>query len=166
MSRDVSEMQLTFYTDYALRVLIYLNKMPNKVSTITEISEFYQISKNHLVKVVHSLAQLGYVASIRGKGGGIKLAKPSHEISIGEIVRKMEPNFYLVECFNSGTNRCVITQVCRLRGILSQGIEAFFKVLDSYALSDGSQLSLAEQITTHLDANRILSLNKVKSLKS
>lgn len=147
-------MQLTLYTDYALRVLLYLSRTPNELSTIPEISGFYQISKNHLVKVVHSLAQLGYVLTTRGKGGGIKLAKPADEISIGEIVRKMEPNFYLVECFNLETNRCVITQVCRLKGILSQGMEAFFKVLDGYALSEGSQLSLAKQITTHFAENR------------
>lgn len=148
------EMQLTFYTDYALRVLLYLSRTPDELSTITEISQFYQISKNHLMKVVHSLVQLGYLTSVRGKNGGIKLTKPPYEISIGEVVRKMEPNFCLVECFNLETNRCVITHVCRLKGILSQGIEAFFKVLDSYALSDGSQLSLVKQITTHLTENR------------
>ena len=148
-------MQLTFYTDYALRVLLYLSRMPNELSTITEVSEFYKISKNHLVKVVHSLAQLGFIISIQGKGGGIRLAKSPSEISIGEVVRKMEPNFCLVECFNLQTNHCVITHVCRLKGILSQGIEAFFKVLDNYTLADGSKVSLVEQITTHLAEKKV-----------
>lgn len=143
-------MQLTLYSDYSLRVLLYLSRTPNEFATITEISDFYQISKNHLVKVVHSLAQLGFIISTRGKGGGIKLARSPNQISIGEVVRKTEPNFYLVECFNQETNRCVITNVCRLKGILNQGIEAFFSVLDSYTLADGSKNSLVKQITNHL----------------
>lgn len=148
-------MQLTLYSDYSLRVLLYLSRTPNEFATITEISQFYQISKNHLIKVVHSLAQLGFIRSTRGKGGGIKLAKSPSEISIGEVVRKTEPNFCLVECFNLETNRCVITNVCRLKGILMQGMEAFFKVLDSYYLVDGSKNSLIKQITRHLNEKTI-----------
>lgn len=144
-------MQLTFYSDYSLRVLLYLSRTPNKFATITEVSQFYQIPKNHLVKVVHTLARLGFIISTRGKGGGIKLAKSPNKISIGEVVRKTEPNFCLVECFDLKKNRCVITNVCRLKGILMQGMEAFFKVLDSYYLTDGSKNSLIKKITNHLN---------------
>jgi Rrf2 family nitric oxide-sensitive transcriptional repressor len=143
-------MHLTQYSDYSLRVLLYLSQMPKEQATIAEISEFYQISKNHLVKVVHSLVQLGFVISSRGKGGGIKLAKNPGEITVGEVVRKTEPNFCLVKCFNEKTNRCVITDVCRLKGILSQGLEAFFSVLDKYTLADGAKNTLVKQITNHL----------------
>lgn len=147
------KMQLTFYSDYSLRVLLYLSQMPKDTATITEISDFYKISKNHLVKVVHRLAQLEFIISTRGKGGGIKLARSSDEITIGEVVRKTEPNFNLVECFNEETNRCVITNACRLRGILHQGMEAFFNVLDQYTLAEGSKITLITQITNHLDLN-------------
>lgn len=143
-------MQLTLYSDYSLRVLLYLSRTPKKVATIAEISGFYIISKNHLVKVVHRLAQLGFIISSRGKGGGIELAKPPSEITIGEVVRKTEPNFHMVECFNEETNRCVITNVCRLKGILNQALEAYFNVLDNYTLADGSKNTFVKQITDHL----------------
>lgn len=149
--KEILKMQLTFYSDYSLRVLLYLNQMPNDTATIAEISEFYKISKNHLVKVVHRLAQLEFIISTRGKGGGIKLAKNADEITIGEVVRKTEPNFNLVECFNEKTNRCVITKVCRLKGILHQGVDAFFNVLDQYTIAEGSKSTLKIQIANHLD---------------
>jgi Rrf2 family nitric oxide-sensitive transcriptional repressor len=144
------KMQLTQYSDYSMRVLLYLSQTPNEISTISEISDFYKISKNHLVKVVHRLAQLDYIVSIQGKGGGIKLAKNPNDIKIGEVLRQTEPNFYLVECFDEKTNRCVITQTCRLKGILHQGMEAFFKVLDQYTLQDSSKKSMAKQIQNSL----------------
>lgn len=139
-------MQLTSHSDYSLRVLLYLSQMPKDTSTITEISEFYKISRNHLVKVVHRLAQLGFITSIQGKGGGIKLAKSPDEIRIGEVIRKTEANFQLVECFDEKTNHCVITNTCRLKGVLDQALEAFFSVLDEYTLSDGCKNILAKQI--------------------
>ncbi len=131
-------MQLTLYSDYSLRVLIYLSRTPNKSTTITQIAEFYDISRNHLVKVVHKLAQLGFILSTRGKNGGIKLAYPANKISIGEVVRKTEPGFFLVECFNEKTNKCAITGICRLKGILSEGLQAFLNVLDQYTLEEAS----------------------------
>jgi Rrf2 family nitric oxide-sensitive transcriptional repressor len=146
-------MQLTFYSDYSLRVLLYLSQMSKDAATISEVSDFYKISKNHLVKVVHRLAQLGFITSARGKGGGIKLARNSNEITIGEVVRKTEPHFNLVECFNGKTNQCVITNACRIRGILHQGMEAFFNVLDQYTLAEGSKAALINQITNHINLN-------------
>lgn len=131
-------MQLTLYSDYSLRVLIYLSRTPNELTTITQIAEFYNISRNHLVKVVHKLAQLGFILSTRGKNGGIKLAYPANEIFIGDVVRKTEPSFCLVECFNEKTNRCAITGICRLKGILSEGLQAFLNVLDQYTLEEAS----------------------------
>lgn len=131
-------MQLTLYTDYSLRVLFYLSNMQQNTTTIAEIAEFYKISRNHLVKVVHQLAQMGFIISTRGKGGGIALAKDPNKISIGDVVRKMEPNFMMVDCFNVKTNQCRITNVCRLKGILNQGLEAFFSVLDQFTIADGN----------------------------
>jgi Rrf2 family nitric oxide-sensitive transcriptional repressor len=130
------KVQLTRYTDYSLRVLIYLSWVNEKNVTITEIADFYDISRNHLVKVVHRLAQLGFIITMQGKGGGIKLARAPEEIVIGEVVRKTEPNFHMVECFDTENNQCLITSTCRLRGIFAKGTEAFFKVLDSYTLVD------------------------------
>lgn len=153
--QEILSMQLTLHTDYSLRVLLYLSRTPNEFATITEISQFYQISKNHLVKVVHNLVQQEFIISIRGKGGGIKLAKSPNEISIGEVVRKVEPNFCMVECFNLETNCCVITNVCRLKGILNQGIKTFFTVLDGYTLEDGSTNELRKQIIHYLKEKTI-----------
>lgn len=131
-------MQLTLYTDYSLRVLFYLANMQQNTTTVSQIAEFYKISRNHLVKVVHQLALARFITSTRGKGGGIALAKDPNKINIGDVVRKMEPNFTMVECFNIKTNRCRITNVCRLKGILNQGLEAFFSVLDQYSIADGN----------------------------
>jgi Rrf2 family nitric oxide-sensitive transcriptional repressor len=143
-------MQLTLHSDYSLRVLLYLSQTPNEAATITEISDFYQISRNHLVKVVHSLAQSGFIISMQGKGGGIKLAKHPNEITMGDVVRKTEPNFCLVECFDEKTNRCVITEVCRLKSILKQGMDAFLNVLDTYTIAEGSKNTLQKKIRQHL----------------
>ena len=128
-------MQLTQYTDYSLRVLIYLGVHPDELATITEISDRYQISRNHLVKVVHELGKLGYIETIRGKGGGMRLAVSPEELTIGEIVRNMENNLNIVECFGNESS-CAITPNCRLRGILRDALKSFISVLDQYTLKD------------------------------
>jgi len=143
-------MQLTFYSDYSFRVLFYLASMKKETTTIAEISEFYRISKNHLVKVVHRLSLQGFIISLRGKGGGIKLAKKPDEINIGDVVRKTEPNFTLVECFDAKTNLCVITGACRLKGILNEALMAFFHVLENYTIADTLNNELTKQITLSL----------------
>lgn len=143
-------MQLTLYSDYALRVLFYLSQMPKKTATIVEIAHFYKISKNHLVKVVHHLAELGFIISTRGKGGGIKLAKPANQITFGEVVLKTEPHFFLVECFNTKTNHCVISPMCGLKNILQHALQAFFKVLEEYTLAEVNNVELKKQITDYL----------------
>lgn len=128
-------MQLTQYTDYALRTLIYLAVSDANV-TITEIAERYHISRNHLVKVVHNLGKLGYITTTRGRQGGLKLAFPPEKINIGEVVRRTEPNFHLVECFDAQRNTCVITPACRLMVTLDDAFRAFLAVLDQYTLAD------------------------------
>lgn len=125
------------YTDFSLRVLIYLGtKEKNELSTIQAISDAYGISKNHLMKVTHELGKLGYIETIRGRGGGIRLAKEPEEIIIGHVVRKTEDDFHLVECFDCKTNTCVISPVCGLKGALNRALFAYLKVLDEYTLAD------------------------------
>jgi len=134
-------MQLTMHTDYALRVLIYLTQQREDLATISEISDFYKISRNHLVKVVHHLAGYGFIHTMRGKHGGMKLAREPRQISIGDVVRKMEPNFDIVECFENTSPDCVVTPVCKLKSVLQQAGEEFLGVLDCFSLADAIEQS-------------------------
>lgn len=129
-------MQLTLYADYSLRVLLFLGLQPDRLSTINEIAESYHISRNHLVKVVHNLGQLGYINTTRGRNGGMSLARAPESINIGEVVRKTEVSFDLVECFNMVSNTCPIAPVCALKTALMEAQCAFLKVLDRYTLAD------------------------------
>ncbi|MDE2026944.1 MAG: Rrf2 family transcriptional regulator [Candidatus Omnitrophica bacterium] len=128
-------MKLTNFCDYSLRVLIYLGIKQEK-SSIGEISKAYNLSKNHIVKVVHNLVKLGYVRSIQGKGGGITLAVDPRKINLGSIVEKIEPDFNLVECFNDKKNVCRISPVCSLKGFLRQAQKAFLDSLKKHTLED------------------------------
>lgn len=128
-------MRVTRYTDYSLRVLIYLGLRPDRRSTIREISEAYDISRNHLMKVVQQLVSLGYVDSVRGVGGGLNLALAPAQIAVGEVVREMEPDLALVECMRSD-NQCVITRGCKLRHMLARARDSFLEVLNEYSLAD------------------------------
>jgi len=130
-------MRLTLYTDYSLRVLLYIGiKETKTLSTVQEVSDAYGISRNHLTKVVHELGKLGLIETVRGRGGGFRLNMAPKDINIGDVVRKMEDDFHLVECFNCATNKCVITPVCKLKDVLHEALAAYFKVLDSYTLAD------------------------------
>jgi Rrf2 family nitric oxide-sensitive transcriptional repressor len=130
-------MRLTNYTDYSLRVLIYLAAQePSKLSNIKEIAEAYSISKNHLMKVTHELGKMGVIDTIRGRNGGIKLALAPKDINVGAIVRKTEDDFRLVECFEGNANSCLITPVCGLRHALNKALMAYLEVLDQYTLAD------------------------------
>jgi len=129
-------MQITSYTDYALRVLIYLAGSPGKQATITEISDFYNISRNHLVKVVHQLGGKGFVITIRGKGGGFLLQRPPEMINIGEVVRSMETHFNWVECFDPAKQHCRLLPSCGLKQLLGRAGDAYLKVLDTATLAD------------------------------
>src|SRR5699024_1737341 len=131
------KMRLTNYTDYALRVLIYLAvKDSDEKSTITEITEAYNVSRNHLMKVIHQLGRIGVIETTRGRGGGIVLAKQPEDITIGSIVRETEEDFHMVECFNSGANHCVLSPVCGLRSVLGEALAAYLAVLDKYTIAD------------------------------
>lgn len=128
-------MQLTQYTDYSLRTLIYL-AINEDGATIATIADYYGISKNHLVKVANHLARLGYLSTNRGRSGGIKLQGNPDDINIGKVVSQVEPNFYLVECFNIEKNTCPITPVCKLSGVLGKAHKEFMNVLNEYTLTD------------------------------
>lgn len=129
-------MQLTRYSDYSLRVLIYLALHPERLVTIEEIARRYAISKAHLMKVVHQLGVRGYVETLRGRGGGLRLARSADRIVVGEVVRATEGDLELVDCFDPVTQRCVIQHACGLRPALAEALGAFFAVLDRYTLAD------------------------------
>lgn len=129
-------MQLTLYTDYSLRVLLYLGQTPGRSATISEIAEAYQISRNHLVKVVHNLSIHGFIKTTRGCGGGMALQRPPEEIVIGNVVRHTEVNFNLAECFERERNTCQIAAACRLKAVLYEAQHAFINTLDNKTLAD------------------------------
>jgi Rrf2 family transcriptional regulator, nitric oxide-sensitive transcriptional repressor len=130
-------MRLTNYTDYSLRVLIFLAlKKEDELSTIKEIADTYQISKNHLMKITHDLGKLGLIDTIRGRNGGIRLAMTPSEINLGEVISKTEEDFHIVECFSNEKNDCVITPACKLKHILAEALQAFIHVLKQYTLED------------------------------
>lgn len=129
-------MQLTLYTDYSLRVLMYLGLNGERRCTIAEIAGTFDISRNHLMKLTHQLGLMGYVTTLRGKKGGLTLGLKPDEIRLGDLVRKTESNFHLVECFDPDRNRCPIAGACVLTGVLDDALKAFFAVLDDYTLED------------------------------
>jgi Rrf2 family nitric oxide-sensitive transcriptional repressor len=129
-------MRLTAYTDYALRMLIYLALKDDGLATIEEIAQSYGISKNHLMKVAHQLGLAGYVDTVRGRHGGLRLAKPAKAIELGEVVRRTEPDMAIVMCFEPVNADCAILPSCVLRKALARARSAFIDVLDEYTLSD------------------------------
>jgi Rrf2 family nitric oxide-sensitive transcriptional repressor len=109
---------------------------PDELHTIEEVARRYGISRNHLMKVTQTLAQVGYLESVRGRGGGIRLGRPAEEINLGAVVRATEDGFALVECFDRERNTCVVASACGLRGPLDEALRAFLAVLDRYSLTD------------------------------
>lgn len=128
-------MHITRYTDYSLRVLIYLAEQGDRLATIQEISESYDISRNHLMKVVHQLNKKGYIETVRGKRGGMRLHMAPSDINVGVLVRETEQDLAIVECFSS-RGACKISPVCGLKGMFGEALEAFLKTLDKYTLAD------------------------------
>lgn len=129
-------MRLTLHTDYALRLLMLLALEPDDVHTVEDVARRYAISRNHLNKVVQTLAQAGFIESQRGRGGGVRLAARPADINLGRVVRATEDNFHIVECFHSETNTCIASPACGLRDPLQQALGAFMAVLDRHSLAD------------------------------
>ena len=129
-------MRLTVYTDYALRMLMFLALKEDRLATIAEIAESYEISRNHLMKVAHQLGVAGFVETVRGRGGGLRLAKPIGDIGLGEVVRYTEPDMALVACFEAESVPCAIQPCCVLKRALKKARDAFLDVLDGYTLGD------------------------------
>ena len=129
-------MQLTVHTDYALRVLLYLAHFPDRRVGTQEISTAYGISKHHLVRVVQTLADGGFLKVTVGRSGGVTLARSPKEICLGEVVRASEASFRLVECHDTVHNTCPIVPVCGLRGLLDTALEAFLAELDKHTLAE------------------------------
>ena len=147
-------MRLTNFTDYTLRVLIYLGAhREDRLAAIGDIASAYGISENHLMKVVHHLAKQGYVETVRGKGGGMRLARAPAEINVGAVIRDAEEDLALVECFQPGNHNCPISPVCTLRGVLADAMGAFFEVLDGQTLADLMQ-PRAKMVRIFRDAGR------------
>lgn len=128
-------MRLTLMADYALRVLMYAAQRPERLCTIAEIAQAHEISETHLMKVTHRLALQGWIETVRGKGGGMRLAHDPRDINLGEVVRGIEPDFDLVECF-AADGRCTLTGRCRLTGLLGGALGAFMAHLDGFTLAD------------------------------
>ena len=124
------------YTDYGIRVLIYLNNNKDHLSTIREISEFYDISYNHLTKVVHNLSRAGFIETSKGRSGGHRLSRKSKKLTLGKIVRMLEGDFYLVECFDSKNQSCRAIPYCRVKKHLKSAMNAYFAELDKVTIDD------------------------------
>ncbi len=141
-------MQLTLHADYSLRVLVYLAIHNERLVSTQEMSQAYGISNNHLVKVVLNLGRSGFIRSRRGRKGGIELAMPPSEINIGKVMRMVEPDFKLVECFDPVRNTCPIDPVCALKIVLGEAINSSFRVLDKYTLADVVSEDLAGSLNS------------------
>lgn len=129
-------MQLTRFTDYSLRVLIYLGNHPDAQATVAGLAAEYGISRHHLTRVVHQLGLKGYIETVRGKGGGFSLARQPELIRIGDVVRDMETGFELAECFRPGASTCRLLPACALKPALAEAGHAFLTSLDRYTLAD------------------------------
>jgi Rrf2 family nitric oxide-sensitive transcriptional repressor len=144
-------MRLTRFTDYSLRVLIYLGLQDENLVTIRKISDAYGISRNHLMKVVSLLTRMGYLTAQRGPGGGIRLARSPGEINLADVVRDTEEDLVMVECFDSD-GHCVITPACKLQHIIGEALGAYIKTLRSYTLQD--------LIDPHSELTRLLKISR------
>ncbi|HET9578584.1 MAG TPA: Rrf2 family transcriptional regulator [Usitatibacter sp.] len=129
-------MRLTYFTDYSLRVLIYMATAPERRVTIAEIAKSFDISENHLTKVVHFLGKEGLLLNVRGRGGGLQLAVPPAQINVGSVVHKTEHGDVPAECFKQDENKCSLKGRCRLEGVLAEAIDSFYEVLGRYTLAD------------------------------
>ncbi len=129
-------MRLTYHTDYALRILMYLAVNRGQPTRVSDVAKSYGISRNHLLKVTLRLGRLGYLTTLRGRSGGIALARRPEEINLGEVVRQMEEEFALVECMRLDGGDCAISPECQLNGVIRKALKAFLSVFDDYSLAD------------------------------
>lgn len=129
-------MRLTVHTDYAIRTLIYLAAQEDRLATISDISDRYQISKNHMMKVAQELVHHKFVESERGRNGGLRLSRPAREINLGDVISKMEGDFHLVSCMDVEKDNCKITGVCGAQSIMYEALDAFLAVFAKYTLED------------------------------
>jgi Rrf2 family transcriptional regulator, nitric oxide-sensitive transcriptional repressor len=129
-------MKLSIFTDYSLRLLMYLAAEPQRRATIAEVASAFAISEHHLTKVAHGLGRHGWLANVRGHGGGLALAMAPKQIVIGEVVRRTEGSDLPAACFAEGAAPCALDKACRLRGVLGEALQAFYRVLDRYTLAD------------------------------
>ena len=147
-------MRLTAFTDYSLRVLLFVACAPEGQATIAQVANAFGISQNHLVKVVHLLGREGFLVNTRGRGGGLRLARPARAIVVGDVVRMTEGADRPAECFDPKAARCAIAGVCRLSGVLARAMDAFHEVLDACTLEDllanRAQLNAVMHMATRL----------------
>lgn len=143
-------MRLTTMTDYALRLLVYVAQRPGRLCTIAEVAQAYGISESHLMKITHQLGLQGWIETMRGKGGGMRLALSPDDINLGTVVRAVEPDFDMVECFTTGST-CMLTGRCGLAGVLEGALVSFLSHLDGFTLAD----VLKRTGATSLDGQRI-----------
>lgn len=129
-------MRLTIYTDYALRMLVYLSVNREGLSSVGDIAASYGISKNHLLKVAQELSAKKFIETVRGNGGGVRLARAPHLISVGDVVRATESDMFVVSCFDPAGTGCRIESACVLQSALKDAMDAFFRVLDRYTVAD------------------------------
>lgn len=129
-------MRLSTQSDYALRTLMYVASQQGALTTIAQIAERYDISRNHLMKVVHALSRLGLLSTVRGRSGGMRLARPAADIRVGAVVRALEDDTLMVECFRKDGGHCRIAPACRLKGAISGALDAFYEALNTHSIAD------------------------------
>lgn len=129
-------MRLTSFTDYSVRVLMYVAQKNGELASIREVSEVYDISRNHLMKVVHLLGKGGYLDTVRGKNGGFRLGKETKDINIGELIRYTEDDLSIVECFSSKEDKCSLINECSFSNVMQEALQAFMGAADKYTLED------------------------------
>ncbi len=143
----VRQMRHTLYTDLSLRLLMFLALKSDGQATIQEIAERYRVSRNHLMKVAQQLGKAGFIETVRGRGGGLRLHRPASDIRIGDVVRTTEEDFRMVECFDVERNTCALVPACHLKGVLGAALHAYLAVLDGVTLADltakGPEMRLA-----------------------
>jgi Rrf2 family nitric oxide-sensitive transcriptional repressor len=129
-------MQLTRFTDFSLRVLMSLAAKPDELATVAALAQEHGVSRHHLTRVVHQLGVKGYIETMRGKGGGFRLAREPEKIRVGDVVRDMESGFEIAECFQPGQSSCRLMPGCTLKAALAEAAQAFLAALDRYSLAD------------------------------